>query len=245
MSDPKFINDEEVNGYIDGELGAECAEMVRKALADNASLAERVALYQADKAMLKAIHAPLAERPLPPEWIIQVYRQERPRPNWRLACAIAATLLVVAGGPLVWRFYGPAKDADLVETALNAREGTPVGVGHAVTGDGPQVQHYDDVLRQAVASNLHVPDLSRMGYRLRGLRLYDKAAELVYRGPQDRLFTLYVSRSDGSARFDQFERRGIRVCIWQDDQISTVMAGNVSAPVMQRLATLSYLGLTS
>jgi anti-sigma factor RsiW len=84
-----------------------------------------------------------------------------------------------------------------------------------------------------------------MGYQLSGLHLYGKAAEIVYRGPQDQLFTLYVRRSDGAARFDQFERRGLRVCIWQDDQISTVMAGNISAAVMQRLATLSYTGLTS
>jgi hypothetical protein len=54
-----------------------------------------------------------------------------------------------------------------------------------------------------------------------------------------------VRRSDSAARFDQIDRRGLRVCIWQDDQISTVMAGNISAAVMQRLATLSYTGLTS
>ena len=113
------------------------------------------------------------------------------------------------------------------------------------TDGSPKVGRYDAALRQAVASNVHIPDLSRMGYRLAGLHLYDKAAEILYRGPQDQLFTLYVRRSDGTARFDQFERRGLRVCIWQDDQISTVMAGNVSAAAMQRLATLSYTGLTS
>ena len=64
-------------------------------------------------------------------------------------------------------------------------------------------------LRQAVASNVHIPDLSRMGYKLAGMHLYGKAAEILYRGPQDQLFTLYVRRSDGSARFDQFERRGL------------------------------------
>ena len=70
------------------------------------------------------------------------------------------------------------------------------------------------------------------------------AAELLYRDRQDRLFTLYVRRSDGSARFDQFKRAGLRVCVWQDDQLGMVMAGDVSTAAMQRLASLAYTGLT-
>ena len=49
--------------------------------------------------------------------------------------------------------------------------------------------------------------------------------------------------SDGTARFDQFERAGLRVCIWQDDQLGMVVAGNVSTAAMQRLANLAYTGL--
>jgi anti-sigma factor RsiW len=104
---------------------------------------------------------------------------------------------------------------------------------------------YDGALRQAVSANLRVPNLGRMGYKFCGLHLQGKAAVISYRGPENQLFTLYVRPSDGSVRFDQFQRRGLRVCIWQDDQVSTVMAGNVSAAAMQRLATLSYTGLTS
>jgi anti-sigma factor RsiW len=243
VSNPHFISDEDLHAYIDGALEEDRVLAVRQALAADAALAERVAAFQADKAMLKAVYAPLAQRPLPPEWIARAHRRARPRMHWRLACAIAAAILVLAGGPLVWRYYMPTANGDVVEAALDAREGTPAGERHIVTSDG--AQRYDAALRQTVASNVHIPDLGRMGYRLRGLHLYEKAAEILYRGPQGQVFTLYVRRSDGSARFDQFERRGLRVCIWQDDQISTVMAGDVSAAVMQRLATLSYTGLTS
>jgi anti-sigma factor RsiW len=240
-----LISDEDLHAYVDGALDEERALLVRKALADNAALAERAALFQADKAMFKTVYASLANRPLPPKWIARAHRQARPWPRWRLAYAIAAALLLVAVGPVAWRTYAPSPNAEVVEAALDAREGSPAGERSIVTKDGLKTGRDDAALRQAVASNVHIPDLSRMGFRLRGLHLYDKAAEIVYRGPQDQLFTLYVRRSDGSARFDQFERRGLRVCIWQDDQISTVMAGNISAAVMQRLATLSYTGLTS
>jgi len=241
VSKAPFISDEDLHAYIDGALEEERAVLVREALAQNAALAERVALFQADKAMFKSVFGPLKEEPLPAEWLARADR--RPRTNWRMASAIAAALLVVALGPVAWRHYAPATQTDVVDVALNAREGTPAGERRAIP-DG-KTGSYDVAFRQAVASNVHIPDLSRMGYQLSGLHLYDKAAEIVYRGPQDQLFTLYVRRSDGAARFDQFERRGLRVCIWQDDQISTVMAGNISAAVMQRLATLSYTGLTS
>jgi len=243
VSKAPFISDEDLHAYIDGALGEERAAVVRQALAGNAEMAQRIAQFQSDKAMFKSVFGPLKEQPLPAEWLARADR--RPRTNWRMASAIAAALLVVALGPVAWQHYAPATQTDVVDVALNAREGTPAGDRRIVPDGSPKTGSFDTAFRQAVASNVHIPDLSRMGYQLSGLHLYDKAAEIVYRGPQDQLFTLYVRRSDGAARFDQFERRGLRVCIWQDDQISTVMAGNISAAVMQRLATLSYTGLTS
>ncbi|HWU56962.1 MAG TPA: hypothetical protein VN175_15740 [Rhizomicrobium sp.] len=244
MSSPYFVSDEDLHAYIDGALEEERAQAVRDALAANPALAERAALFQADKAMFKTVYAPLADLPLPAQWIARAQEGVRPRMRRRTAYAIAAALLVVAVGPLAWRYYAPAAGTDVVEMALKARQNANAGQ-HLVATDDVKTEHYDSALRQAIASNVRVPDLSRMGYRFSGLHLYDGAAEILYRGPQNQLFTLYVRRSDGSARFDQFERSGLRVCIWQDDQISTVMAGNVSAAAMQRLATLSYTGLTS
>ena len=241
MNNPHFISDEELHAYIDGALEADRAQLVRQALAQNPALAERVALFQADKAMFKTVYAPLAERALPSEWEARI--RQKPQARWRRAYAIAAVFLLVAVSPLAWRAIAPTPNLDVVEAALEAREAS--NQGSIAIGDGGNAARYDPALRLAVASNVRIPDLSRMGYRLRGLNLYGKAAEILYRGPQDQLFTLYVRRSDGTARFDQFERRGLRVCIWQDDQISTVMAGNISAAAMQRLATLSYTGLTS
>jgi anti-sigma factor RsiW len=243
VSKQLLISDEDLHAYIDGALDEDRALAVRNALAGNAVLAERAALFLADKAMLKAVYAPLAERPLPPEWIALARR--RPQVRWRLAGAIAAAVLIMAGGSLVWRHYSPLNNGDVVEAALDARDGTRAPERHIALGDIVQAHRYDATLRQTVASNVHIPDLSRMGYRLSGLRLYGSAAELLYQGPQGRLFTLYIRRSDGSARFDQFGHGSLRVCVWQDDQISTVMVGDISVAVMQRLAILTYTGLTS
>jgi anti-sigma factor RsiW len=241
VSGPHLINDEDLHAYVDGALDEERALQVKEALMDNAALAERVALFQADKAMFKAVYGPLVRRPLPADWLARVHR--RPRMPWRLAGAIAAALLVLAIGQLAWRHYLPVQGSDVVDVALDARDGSPAGERHIIAND--EAGRYDAAFRQTIAANVRIPDLNRMGYRLYRLDLYDKAAEILYRGPQNQLFTLYVRRSDGPARFDQFERRGLRVCIWQDDQISTVMAGDVSPAAMQRLAAFSYTGLTS
>jgi anti-sigma factor RsiW len=239
------ISDEDLHAYIDGVLEERRALAVRNALARNAALAERAALFRADKAMLKAVYAPLAERPLPPEWIAQARRKSRPWISWRLAGAIAAAVVILASGSLAWRHYASLGNSDVVEAALDARDGRLAPERHIALNGIVQAHRYDATLRQTVASNVHIPDLSPMGFRLSGLSLYGTAAELVYQGPEGRLFTLYLRRSDGSARFDQFGRGSFRVCVWQDDKISTVMVGDISVAAMQRLAILTYTGLTS
>jgi anti-sigma factor RsiW len=59
------------------------------------------------------------------------------------------------------------------------------------------------------------------------------------------LFALYLRHPSGPARFDQFKQGRLRVCIWQDEVLGTVMTGEMSAAEMQRLASLAYTGLES
>jgi anti-sigma factor RsiW len=96
---------------------------------------------------------------------------------------------------------------------------------------------------------LKTPDLSKLGYRLADIRVYSgipggKAVELRYRNAQDRLFTLYLRHPSGPPRVDLVQRDGMRICIWQDDVLGTVMLGEMSAGEMARIASLAYSGLT-
>ena len=190
--------------------------------------------------MLKSVYGPLEKLPLPAGWTSRMHRR---LPIWQMTGAIAAAILVLVGS-VAWLHYA-ARNGDPIEEALNARAGIAAGQHQIVTVQGDQDRRYDGMLARTVAWQVRVPDLGQMGYKLSRLELYGNAAELLYRGPQNRVFTLYIRRSDGSTRFEQFERKGLRVCIWQDDQISTVMAGDISAAAMQRLVALSYTGLTA
>jgi anti-sigma factor RsiW len=106
------------------------------------------------------------------------------------------------------------------------------------------------MLAQTLAMKVRAPDLSEMGYSLTAIQIYPatsngNSVELIYRGPKSRDFTLFIRRASGQPRFDVFEQNGVRICLWQDDAIATVMAGRMSAAEMQRLASLAYNGLSA
>jgi anti-sigma factor RsiW len=246
MSERVDISESELHAYVDGALDADRARAVTRSLAHDPALAKRVAAFRADMVMLKQVYAPMTDRPVPGKWLALAQKPRPARPSWRLVGAIAAVLLLaLALLPFVYRALAPAPSGEIVSMALAARQ-DPAGTVIPVTGT--PTGRYDGTLSAAISQHVKVPDLTQMGYRLTGIRLYPDApgggaAELAYHGRDDRLFTLYLRRSDGSARFDQFERAGLRVCIWQDDQLSVVMAGNVTTAAMQRLVSLTYTRL--
>jgi anti-sigma factor RsiW len=240
------ISNDDLHAYIDGALDASRARQVEAALAGDATLAERAAKFADDRRMLKRIYGPLADAPLPQEWIVLARGgKAAPARSWRLlAGAIAAALLLALTFAGYWQLRNVAP-GEIVTAALAARErAAPDRQVIAVAADA-DIRQYDAALKDALAMKVRVPDLGRMGYRLTAIHLYGRrTAELLYRDRDNRLFTLYVRPSDGAARFDQFARGPLRVCVWQDDQIGMVMAGDISTAAMQRLASLAYTGLT-
>ncbi len=249
MSDRTNISESELHAYIDGALDAEQRRAVEDAIAAAPALAEQIAAYRADKLMLKRIYGPLIDRPVPQEWLALArtpLQPERRRVSWRLVGSIAAAILVLLGMASYWGLRS-TQSHEIVQIAMEARQNAfRADRVIAVEPNG----RYDRELSEAVATRVHVPDLARMGYRLASIRIYanapnGRAAELMYRDGENRLFTLYLSRSNGKERFDQFPRDGLRVCIWQDEVLSMVMAGDMSTAAMQRLASLTYNGLTS
>ena len=237
------ISDLEIHAYVDGELDQARARDIDAVLVQDSLLAARVAGYRADKALLKRAYSPLAEEPLPSSWLdlISNHAEQKPQAtSWRMVGAIAATILVLVAGVSVYVTQIESPATDVVQTALEVRDDAPIAVSNLA-----DARRYDATLGRIVDASIKVPDLSRMGYRVAKLGLYGHAAEVQYRDAQNDLFTLYLTASDGKTRFDQFEQKGMRICVWQDDRISTVMAGTMSAAEMQRLASLAYLGLTA
>jgi len=271
MTQQPEIGDEELSAYIDGELDSVQYQKIAQRVQSNSRLAERVTALQSDMALLRRIYAPVAERPLPASWRERIRHyagtdrdrapsgapaELKPRGPWHAGMmralpvpvlALAATIvLAVICAPLVTRLWLSPQKPDIIAQALAAQSGLVTPRASVVTTARDVASR---VISEALAMRLKAPDLSRMGYSLEGVKTYggargNRPVELVYRNAQNGVFTLYLQRPLGPARFDQFRRGRERICIWQDDVLGTVMVGEMSAPEMQRLASLSYTGLT-
>jgi anti-sigma factor RsiW len=245
------IREEDLHAFIDGELDAAERARIEAMVEANVYLRDRVAHYRADKTRLVAIYGGGMSEPLPREWIARIDAATAPRrwraQSWGIA-ALAASFVVVFLGVFAWpQFFQPARD-DIVAEALAARAGTIRPVSVIAASATKAVTAEAHVMTVALNERVKAPDLSRLGYRLVGINAYSQPArafELRYAAPDGQIFTLYLRRSSGAVRFDQFKRDGLRVCVWQDNIAGMVMAGKVSVPIMQRLAALAYINLTT
>jgi anti-sigma factor RsiW len=253
MSDVTEATEAKLHAYVDGELlEPEEGAAFEVAVAADEKLAARVAAFRADKARLAQIYGRIASQPLPPHWIAMIEGRRVPGRSfspYQAFAAIAATLLLLIGGPLVYRQMSPHEES-IVEEALAARNAAVPVDQVADVRTHSEGTAATRAISTALAMRVRAPDLSHMGYKLVGFRIYDrasgrKAAELYYRHRDNRMFALYLRRPSGAPRFDQYRQGNLRVCIWQDDVLGAVMTGEMSAAEMQRLASLAYTGLES
>jgi anti-sigma factor RsiW len=251
MNEKMAIDENELHAFVDDALDEARLAEVAAIIKGDATLAARVAAYRADKEMLKRVYAQPDARAVPQKWLDLARRSKPQRTTfWRLAGSIAAAIMIGIVGTLVVQSVRPVDRGEIVQAALDARATTTPAEKIVAVENAAGGHRYDATLSAAVALPVKVPDMTKLGFRLIGIRVYSQsagsgAAELLYKGSRNELFTLYVRRSDGTARFDQFKRNGLRVCVWQDEQLGTVMAGDVSTAAMQRLASLAYTGLTT
>jgi len=256
MSPDNGISNEELSAFVDGELEPVRATQIAKLIEGDAALANRVAAFRADKERLLQIFGPLRDLPPPPQWTQLLEERSAKRAVFwssysrRGIAALAASLLLAVGLGFGYLRYFTAQEDTIISEAVAARsDAMPAEQNYAAnTFKSPQAG--DQVLASALMMSVKAPDLSRLGYRLENVSVYSgvpggRAVELGYRDAQNRLFTLYLRHPSGPARVDLLQRDGMRLCIWQDEELGTVMLGEMTAGEMARLASLAYSGLTS
>jgi anti-sigma factor RsiW len=186
--------------------------------------------------------APVAARPLPQAWRrrIATHRASRLAGRaWRMSIAAGLVFALLAGG----RILLPHGRGSTLAEADAAHDGTLPTLRSLKIGALAQ-SATDAALAASLGMNIRAPDLARFGYRLAGVDFYrGPAAGLIYRNAQAATLTIYVRRSNGEARFDLLRRGKLRVCIWQDEVVSAVMEGDMSAGEMMRVASAAYSDL--
>ena len=257
MSHENGITTEELSAYIDGEIDPARAAEIDKLIEANSELANRIAAFRADQERLLQIFGPLRDVPPPPKLVQlleerSVSQRARRTPYSQLGIfALAASLLLVIGlGFGYFRYFNAQQEDTIISEAVAARSDAVHADQSFAANAFNSPQAGDQIVASTLMMNLKAPDLTRMGYRLENVSVYSgvpggKAVELGYRDAQNRLFTLYLRHPSGPARVDLLQRNGMRLCVWQDEELGTVMLGEMSAGEMARLASLAYSGLTS
>jgi len=245
-----LVHEEELHAFIDGELPVGRASTVAAVVAANPLLGARVAAFAADKAALAAAYRPIASAPVPLAWVARVEEARGPvsicgrAPRLAVwSMALAASILIAVGGGTLLQRHGGTEDPILAQAdAARSERIVPLTrVVGAALADAPS---RDALLAHVVGLRVRAPNLAPLGWRLAEIDTYTGAAALRYHALDGRRLTVFVRRSSGTPRFDLLKSGAVRTCIWQDEVVSAVMTGELSAGQMMRVASAAYESLT-
>jgi anti-sigma factor RsiW len=243
-----LISDRDLHAYLDGELDDEDNSRVAAAIAASPDLARRVALLAGDKDLIGRVYGPLADRPLPDSLtalLAPPASARRPLPWWQPGLAAAAAVLLAAGLFLAPTPRGVVAPSEaVIAEAVAARAGRMLAAG-TVAGDAAA---RDAALAGALGLPLKVPDLAKAGFALVEVTLFDpgggrRALQLRYGDRRGRVFTVFLHPSAGDDRFEMRQQGGLRVCLWQNSDLTAVMLAEMPAAEMLRVASLTYADL--
>jgi anti-sigma factor RsiW len=243
------LSDEELHAFIDGELDAMRTEAVGAAIAASAELTAIADQYAADKALIARVYGPLIDRPIPPAMMRSLTRDRRAPRNrplgWIGAAAAIAAMIVVAW--LGYPILSGGGTEPLVADALAIRQGDVAAAREFPASQIATAEERDRLAEATLAVPIKVPNLEKSGYALTSIAIYSdhgqQSLQLSYRGRNGALFTMYLRPTPGADRFALSHRRDMQICIWQNDKMSVVMLGDISAREMLRVATSTYADL--
>jgi anti-sigma factor RsiW len=237
------VSDADLHAYIDGELPPERVADVAAAIARDPELMLRERDFRADKRAMMAAFDHLAALPMPPGLLAAARfgptRHRRRALVFAGAAALAASLLLTLGPRT------PKEPA--IEQALAARIQARMP-SRELDGHAPAtLEAANQAMSNLLGNPARVPDLQRAGFSLVEADLYDgppsDSVQLRYQDAQRRLFTVFLRRSAGPDAFEVTERGKVRLCLWQNADLTAVMTGEMSTPELFRLASLTYSSL--
>jgi anti-sigma factor RsiW len=245
MDDP--VSEIDLHAFIDGELPPERAAAVEAAVARDPVLAARVRAFQADKLALIAAYGPLADAPVPASLLQAARGAARPAATKRWSRPLALAGAAALAASLLLTLVPRAPRNAAIEQALAAREKARLPFRELDGRDLSSIEAADQAMSDMLGNSTRVPDLSRAGFKLVSAELYGRthsdAVQLRYEDADRRLFTVFLRPSAGADAFEVTERGSVRICVWQNADVTAVMTGVMSTPELFRLASLAYSSL--
>ncbi|MEA2754706.1 MAG: hypothetical protein QOJ54_995 [Aliidongia sp.] len=237
----------DLHAFVDGQLDDLGAR--RFASAINAQPALRVVAdsYRRDRDQLRLIYGPLIEEPLPARLLRPLTAVSAPRHpaawQWSVGGGLAAAAVLL----VVWLGVKTEPRDALLAEAFAVRDGA-VAAEQQIAANMPADER-DAMVAKTLDASINIPDLDQEGYVLAGLGVYPDQAhghaiQVNYRNGDGRLLTVYLRHPTGADRYEILpERNGKRVCVWESQELSAVMVGEMSEQEMLRTAYLAYHAL--
>jgi len=261
---PHSIDENDLQALADGQLPPPHAQAVRERL--GAEDAKRLAAWQLQRERLRALHAGMAQEPLPEPLRSTAARlqerQDRQTLLWRWG-GMAASVLLAFG--LGWTLHGqwqPGHAGSATPLASVQRFAQQAAVAHAVYQPeqrhpvevgAAQQEHLVQWLSKRLGAQLKAPVLQSRGYELVGGRLLpgdDGArAQFMYQDSGGERITLYVTvlpkgSSPGATAFRFEEGSPVAAFYWIDGDFGYALSGNLPRNTLLELSELVYSQLT-
>jgi anti-sigma factor RsiW len=241
------VSDIDLHALIDGELPPERAAAVEAALARDPALAARVRAFRADKLALIAAYRPLADAPVPAA-LLAAARVGPSRPatrRWGRYIVVAGAAALAASLLLTLTPRTPPDPA--IEQALAARHNAHAPSRELDGHDPAGIEAADQAMSAMLGNPVRAPDLRRAGFKLVSAEIYghnrSDAIQLRYEDDARRLFTVFLRPPAGPDMFEVTQRGPVRICVWQNADLTAVMTGEMATPELFRLASLAYSSL--
>lgn len=246
------IEDDDFQAYADGLLPEERRASVAAALAGNPERAAQVAAWQRQNETLRGLYPEVARDGTPatlsPYRIDRDIRISRSR---SLRMAVAATLLVAAGGLAGWfgrelAFGLPQTGFSLVGEAMAAHSLYTREVVHAVEVKADQEQHLASWLSKRLGHPLVIPDLRHEGLTFIGGRLLPAnggpAAQYMYEDEGGNRVTFFIVPAPGKAESSlrHVSGNGLVSYLWTDNALDCAIVSALPRERVQQIAMSAY-----
>ena len=250
----RYVTDEEISAWVDGELGPADRARVQAWLQAHPADAARAGRWAADRDALRTLLGPAADEPVPQALRATVMRPSHP-PRWAMAAAAAGLLVAggLVGGTAVWQWQQQQQDA---QTATAAETGwvQRAAFAHSVYVPEPrhavEVKAQEEHLARWLTRRIDVPvklfDLSAQGFELVGGRLLPdgagKSAQLMYQDAQGLRVTVYLRKPEpGAETAFRYEQQGeLGLFYWVEAGAGYALVGALPRATLLALAQAIY-----
>jgi anti-sigma factor RsiW len=246
------VSEEELNGYVDGQLSPERRAAVERYLAANPDAARRIATDTFHKQALHAAFAGYSTQPLPPDLVLSRLLEERLQRQshwwWQIAAAIVLSLGV--GGVGGWLLHTPSTP-DRNTLAMTALEDQALASHavyspdrrHPIEVTAAERDHLAQWLTNRLNRTIAPPDLADFGYRLIGGRLLateqgSPAALFMYEDTTGHRMSLVMRpmATDLRVPIAQWDRKDVNASSWIDKGLGYAILGQVPNSELDRMA---------